>query len=215
MINTILFDFDGVLADSEPLHFQAEKKLVEKHGGKFTQKAFNSTLGRSMRDAIGYYKEIFHLKPGIDELIRQHDRIFMELVDSSLVMIPGAAELIEQVNKNGFQFAIASSGTKEYIQKALKKFMLDSKFGNRITSIDMVVHGKPEPDLFLHAAKQLDVPNINCLVIEDSMSGIKAAHSANMKSLFLSTDVTVDPSAYDSIRINSLTDVTIKLLRSL
>lgn len=215
MIKAILFDFDGVLVDSEPLHFEAEKTLVEKNGGIFTREIFMSTLGRSLQDAILYYKEHFTLAPSIDDLMILHDRVFFELVDTALEMMPGARELIEFLHDHGYMYAIASSGTTAYIRKALQKFKLDSLFEDTITSIEMVTHGKPEPDIFVHAASQLNMPHDNCLVIEDALSGIQAASKAYMKSLFLNTDATIDIGPYSSKRIGSLSEVTLELLQSL
>ncbi len=212
MIKALLFDFDGVIADSEPLHYEAERKLIERHGKKFNEVAFSQTLGRSIKDAIEIYKSFFEIDAPTNKLLREHDDIFIKLVEKKLKPVPGALDLIRRIAISDYQFSIASSGTLSYIKIALKKFGITDLFGDRITSIEMVKKGKPEPDLFLHAAKRLHVAPRYCLVIEDSTSGIKAAHKAGMYSLFLSKTSKFDENAYNSKRVQSLNEINKKLL---
>lgn len=215
MIKAILFDFDGVLVDSEPLHFAAEKAAIEKYGGILTKKAYEETLGRSVQDSFEWYRLTNNIRITTEELLETHDKFFLNLIDSHLFLMDGAIEVITLAQNNGFKFAIASSGNREYITRALNKFNLLSLFQNNITSIENVKKGKPEPDLFLYAANKLKVEPKHCLVIEDAINGIIAAKYAGMQSFFLNTRHKMNQKAFKTRRIKSLRDINCKLLGSL
>ncbi len=215
MIQAILFDFDGVLVDSEPLHFAAEQAAIEHYGGTLTKELYEETLGKSVRDSFEWYRVTNNMLIEIEKLLEAHDTFFFNLIDSHLHLIDGAIEVIKLVQNNGFKFAIASSGNRGYITRALNKFKLLNVFQNNITSIEDVRKGKPEPDLFLHAANKLKVEPKYCLVIEDAINGIRAAKAAGMQSLFLNTQHKIHQKETKTRRIKSLRDINFKLLHSL
>lgn len=212
MIKAVIFDFDGVIVDSERLHFMTEKNLLRKYGAHLSEQTFEQTLGRSVRDTLSLYKGIYNISSSLEELLQQHDKLFLQLVDQYLQINDGFIELLDLLQKHKYPFAIASSGTLEYITHALNKFNLIHLFINKITTIDMVKRGKPAPDLFLDAARELEINPSFCLVIEDSVSGIKAAKSAGMQSLFLNTEKVIKEQDYNTRQINSLKNITLELL---
>ena len=185
MIKALIFDFDGVLVDSEPLHFATEKYLVEKYGAKFNRKAYENTLGRSIVDCITYYRSIFDIRLSTKTLLKEHDQIFLDMVDKKLRLISGVKRLIRMLKKNNYLYAIASSANMAFIAKALKKFNLYGEFRRRITGIEKVQKGKPAPDLFLCCAKQIGMAPESCLVLEDALNGVEAAVNAQMHCLYL------------------------------
>lgn len=214
MIKAIIFDFDGVLVDSEPIHYETEKALVEKYNKEFSPEAFSKTLGKSIHDALMLYKSIFQINIPIERFLQEHDAMFLEEVDKKLTLMDGASELIEMVKKNHYKYAIASSGSILYIERALRKFGLYEMFQGKVSTIDMVTKGKPAPDLFLHAAKTIEVEPVYCLIIEDSKSGIAAGKSAGMQSIWLSNQY-VEGQESDAKRVRSLRDITYELVRSM
>lgn len=214
MINALIFDFDGLMVDSEPLHFATEKSLIEKYGGKFTIKIFERTLGKSVADTLNFYKEIFNLQPSLRFLVKEHDRIFIDLVDKELTIMEGVYDLLSLLKKYRVKYSIASSGKLNYIKKALKKFNLLDEFKNKITSIEMVKRGKPAPDLFLHAAQQLKENPKNCLVLEDAENGIKAALNANMHAIYVNKKPISDNKLGHIKQIKKLSRIDTKLLNT-
>jgi len=214
MINALIFDFDGLIVDSEPLHFATEKFLIEKYGGKFTKEIFEKTLGKSVTDTLGFYKESFNLRPPLRFLVKEHDQIFIDLVDKELTIMNGVYDLLTLLKKHQIKHSIASSGKLNYIKKALKKFNLLDDFKNKITSIEMVKRGKPAPDLFLHAAQQLKENPKNCLVLEDAESGIRAALNANMYSIYVNKKPISDNNLAHIKQIKSLSRINIELLNT-
>lgn len=216
MINTIIFDFDGVLVNSEPLHYLAEKKLVEENISDITglDSANQATLGCSIRDTIAYYKIFFKLKPSIDELLTRHDEILNQLAMNSIELMEGIPSLLNLISKCGYKYAIASSGNETYVSVILKQLGMYHLFKEKIFCVDMVANGKPHPDIFILAAGKMNASNDSCLVIEDSLNGIIAASRAGMKSLFLNSNNSINISKYNSKRINSISDVTLDLLQS-
>lgn len=213
MIRAVIFDFDGLMVDSEPLHFATEKALVEKYGGEFNSDLFTSTLGKSTKDVLAYYQHKCKLDVNLNNLIKEHDRIFLELVDYKLKLMPGTLELIKLLKKEQIKFIIASSGTSAYLNKALKKFHLLEDF-HEFVSIEMVKHGKPAPDLFLHASSLLKVDPVNCLVLEDAINGIKAAIRAGMRCIFVNKNPPTDKRFTSIIWIKDLKKINAKILKS-
>ncbi|MCI8730286.1 MAG: HAD family phosphatase [Lachnospiraceae bacterium] len=217
MINTILFDFDGVLVDSEPLHYSAEKRLVKEFDGNLEKfdDANKKTLGLSIEDVIAFYKNFFNLHASIPELMKRHDDILKELIGSSLKLVDGIPCLLELLNSHAYDYAIASSGSTQYVTEILKILKIYQLFKDKIFCVDMVSRGKPDPAIFLYAVSKLNVPKKNCLIIEDSLNGIIAANSANIKSLYLCDDDSIDIKNYNTLKISSISEIDLKLLHSL
>ncbi len=214
MIQAVIFDFDGLLVDSEPLHFATEKNLVERYGGVFNSDLFSSTLGKSTKDVLAYYQQKCKLDVDLNTLIKEHDKIFLELVDYKLKLMPGTLELIKLLKKERIKFIIASSGTSTYLNKALKKIHLLKDF-HKFVSIEMVRHGKPAPDLFLEASRILKVYPTNCLVLEDASNGIEAAIQAKMNCILINKESTIDIKFSSIIRLKNLKEINTEILRSL
>lgn len=217
MINTILFDFDGVLVDSEPLHYSAEKKLVKEFDGNLKRfdDANRATLGFSIEDVIVYYKDFFNLDAPISELKKRHDDILKELMNNSLKLVDGIPCLLELLNNHAYNYAITSSGSTQYVTEILKILKIYQLFKDKIFCVDMVRKGKPDPAIFLYAINKLNVSKKNCLIIEDSLNGIISANSANIKSLYLNNDDSIDIKNYNTQKISSISEIDLELLHSL
>ena len=114
------------------------------------------------------------------------EQYYREMIVDKLRPLPGSIELIESLNYNKFKLAIGSSGPPENVELLLKSLNIKQYFNIIITAAD-VKRSKPEPDVFLYAAKKLDISPQNCLVIEDAPAGILAAKKAGMKVIALTT----------------------------
>ena len=180
MTELIIFDCDGVLVDSEPI---ANKTLIEvlgEIGLSITfEESLNLFLGKSWDDCLRIIKEKLPHDIDIDLTNTYMTRMFAEF-EKSLSPVPGIRDVLKNIN---YDVCVASSGPHEKIRKTLGLTGLLQKFEGRIFSAADVKKGKPAPDIFLLAAHTLKVRPEKCLVIEDSLNGIKAAIAANMKAI--------------------------------
>lgn len=181
MIEAIIFDMDGVLVDSEPFHIEIEKRQFERNKLIVSAEEHLNYMGMAS-DVM--WRTIVHkhqLNIPVEELIDQNRtesiRYFSEL--TTIPVMPGLIELLEMLKGKNYPMAVASSSFPEIIELILKKTELRDYF-RVVVSSQEAGKSKPEPDVFLLAAKKLGVPPTNCIVIEDSFNGIAAAHAANM-----------------------------------
>lgn len=177
----VIFDNDGVLVDSEPI---ANRIL----SGYLTELGHSTTYEDALRDYMGGSVQRVHdlifqrsgkrLPPDFDDTL--HDRTF-DAFRRELLPVNGVSEVLEKLAADGVPHCVASSGTHKRIRVSLNKTGLYGHFGpERIFSSQDVPHGKPAPDLFLHAAEAMGVRPARCAVVEDSPLGVQAATAAGM-----------------------------------
>lgn len=206
----IIFDFDDLLANSGALHKQAFEETLFAAGVKenIPPELYAGFFGLRILDISTELKRHFGFKMAIEEFVKKRDARFIELVKKGLQLMPGAEGLIRLIRKRGLRRALASSGTREYLEVGLKKLGL-ADFFEAIASGDEVSKGKPAPDIFLAAAKKLKTLPAKCVVIEDSEAGIKAARNAGMRVIGVKNpfaEVKQDISTAGVI-VNSLADI--------
>jgi len=180
-IKAIIFDMDGVLVDSEPHHIKIEKKLFAKLNLNISDEEHSTYMGTATD--VMWEKIVSHKKLTLDikDLVEQtilESKLHFSLQEN-LVPISGLVELLDEIYKKGIPMAVASSSGQEIIDIILKHTNLKKYFKYMVSS-ELVGASKPEPDIFLHTAKLLGVKPWECVVIEDSANGIRAAKAANM-----------------------------------
>lgn len=182
----VIFDMDGVLANTGPIHFESWVKMANEIGKKFTKKLFDLTFGQKSvpitRKLVGPKVEQ-HL---VEKWANLKEKYYREMVKDKLEPLPGVLKLIKDLKENNFKLAIGSSGPPENVELLLTVLSLKHYFDVIITAAD-VKKGKPEPDVFLIAAQNLKLEPKNCIVIEDAPVGIKAARRAGMPVIALRT----------------------------
>lgn len=185
MLKAILFDMDGVLVDSEPIHFKSNCITLEKYCNitleyEYYKQFIGSTIAYMWKRVV----DDFHIvEYTADDLLKLNDAALQELVEKDgYPPIPGAAECVREWKQAGYLLAVASSSKREKILQNIKRLGIADCF-DRIVSGMELEHPKPSPDIFLEAAKLLEVKPEECLVIEDSGNGVKAAVSAGMACL--------------------------------
>jgi len=177
----IIFDMDGVLVDSEPHHVQIEKEMFSKLGLNISNEEHSTYMGKAT-DVM--WKEIIQNKKldlNITDLVDQTlevSKIHFK-AQKDMVPMPGLLENLEKCAKRGIPMAVASSSGQEIIDIILEKTGLKKFFLHTVSS-ELVGGSKPEPDIFLYAAKLLNVEPEECVVVEDSTNGVRAAKAANM-----------------------------------
>jgi len=182
-VKAIIFDMDGVIVDSEFYQFQAFKFALARVGFNLTEEYFISNMvGRKSHDSVSEILNKENIKESLDELIERKRKKYRELISSNLKAMPGAKKLINQLKNNGFILALASSSATIHIDIVLNGLGIKNQF-DVIVSGEQVKIGKPNPDIFLITAKKLNTLPDNCLVIEDTSTGVEAAKAAGMKCI--------------------------------
>lgn len=179
-----IFDCDGTIADTMPLHFRAWTRAMQEHGGQFPEDLFYAWGGTPTRKIVEQLNEKFGTSMDPDAVLPDKERYFVELIPEVLPVEPVVA--IARQFHGTAPMAIASGGHREIVVKTLEALHLLELF-DTIVTIEDVEHGKPAPDTFLEAARRLGVEPESCLVFEDSPTGIAAANAAGMQSVFVPT----------------------------
>ncbi|GAA2061472.1 HAD family hydrolase [Streptomyces cheonanensis] len=178
-IELVIFDCDGVLVDSEPLALRVCVELGAQLGWPLTEREIvHRFLGRSERSVTAQVAERLG-----EEAAARWNALYRarlaEAIDTELLPVPGVVEALDAIV---LPSCIASSGSHEKMRRTLGRTGLRERFEGRIFSASEVARGKPEPDLFLHAAQRLGVDPARCAVVEDSQYGVRAARAAGMRA---------------------------------
>lgn len=186
MLKAVIFDMDGVIIDSEPIHKDVEKKIFKRLGVTVTGEEHDSYVGVTSENMWNSIKQKHNLSESVstEELIEMEVKEYIGflLQHEDIKPITGVVELINELYKNNMKVALASSSVKKSIETVVKMFKLQKYFEVRISGED-ILNGKPWPDIFLETAKHLNVAPSECLVIEDSKNGVSAAKAAGMKCI--------------------------------
>jgi HAD superfamily hydrolase (TIGR01509 family) len=181
MIQTVIFDMDGVIVDTEPVHHYAYNQLFKQLNLEVSPEFYASFTGFSTKNTFEKIKANFDVQEDVDLLIDLKRQLFNDAFDQKedLYLLEGVEELIKDLHKNGMQLVLASSSAKVTIDRIFKRFDL-YKYFTHIVSGEDFPQSKPHPAIFQHAAFLSGTPIENCIVIEDSTNGIKASKSAGI-----------------------------------
>lgn len=183
MLQAVLFDLDGTIIDSEPLHTEAVLRILRDRSIDLKPSDLEKFIGISssimweeMQKSFGFLESVESLKA------LQHRMNLEMLLESGSILIPGILELLGELKTAGIRTAIASSSSRAYIEAVVDEYSLE-RYVDCIVSGEEVARGKPNPDVFLRAAELLGVEPEACVVIEDSDNGLAAARAAGIRSI--------------------------------
>ena len=211
----VIFDLDGVLADSEPWWNQIDAKLLAEYGVSYRGEYHRNVLGVNYRLAVEFYKNAFHISASVEELMRRRGEIATDFFANRVDLFPSAKTTLEQLREMKLPLAVATSSVSASARPLLDRTGIRSLFSVVITG-DEVQQGKPHPDIYLRAAKKLGISPEACLVIEDSLAGIAAGKAANMRVAAIPDRRFVDPREYEkeaNYVLGSLSEITTLIRR--
>lgn len=209
-MKAVIFDMDGVLFDTERLAIKAWDKIGIDIGlGKIGYMVFE-TLGRTTEESVKIFKSKFGNKFNNDIFQRHYKDYLNNYYSNNPVPVKkGVYETLEYLKNNGYKTAIASSSSKKSVIHHLNNANI-TDFFDIIICGDMVERSKPEPDIYLTAASELNVPPEYCFAVEDSFSGLKSAYTARCKVIYIPDIYVADEQAkkYIELEFETLNNFT-------
>ena len=175
---------DGVIVDTEPVHKYAYFKHFEELGIDVTEELYATFTGNSTRNVFQKLKDKFQLQEEVENLILRKRSLFNDAFDTKpdLELISGVYDLIVDLHRNDVELILASSASKGTIERVFNRFKLNEFFSHKVSGEDFP-KSKPDPTIFIHAASLSKNPKDECIVIEDSTNGVKAAVGAGIYCL--------------------------------
>lgn len=182
-MKAVIFDMDGVLVDSQPYHFKADIDTMAEYGVIKDQKFYESFAGTLTADRMRTLKEMFGLDVPVEEMTIKRENMILDIMGKDDIKpVSGIPEFLRSIKEKGLTTAVASSSDYKLINLILDRLKIAQYFDS-VTSGSDVKRGKPSPDVFLLAAERIGIEPSECLVVEDSENGVKAAKAAGMKAL--------------------------------
>lgn len=181
----VIFDMDGVIVDSERLWAKKELTFLKQLAGKWTESDQKEITGRSLTDIYHILTNQYGVSLSKHEFFKEYNKIAQKLYRKEVELIAGIIDLLHQVKTYSVSIALVSSSPHSWINIVISRFKLNHFFDVIVSSDDIKGKGKPAPDIYLFASNKLRVKPGKCLVIEDSLNGVKAAKSAGMKCIWL------------------------------
>jgi beta-phosphoglucomutase family hydrolase len=212
----VIWDLDGVIVDTASFHFEAWKKTLKEMGLPFSQEKFALIFGRRNRDIL---MEVVGRPLSTEEMERisaRKESLFREALKGKVRPLPGVLFWLEELKRRGCWQALATSAPRENMEMMVGCLGIEGFF-DEIVLADKVSAGKPEPEIFLLAAKALELSPACCIVIEDAVAGVKGAKRAGMRCIAVATSHPRTALAEADMVVDSLNDLapdTVELLLS-
>ncbi len=180
MRRAVLFDMDGVISDTERFYVEAMIERLKREGVTVRPEQLNDLFGSTMRHNWGVLKERYGLQKDVDTYVEEVHEIKEHMLEvQGLHPMPGAVELIRKLYEAGVLLAVASSSPRDVIEHHMEAFGIQDCFDTIVSGLECR-EGKPAPEIYLRAAENLGAAPAECVVIEDSANGVKAAKAAGM-----------------------------------
>jgi beta-phosphoglucomutase len=212
-VQAVIWDLDGVIIDSAEEHRQAWHRLAQEEDLPFSDADFWATFGKRDDDIITILWGQ-QSPERIRELGERKEAYFRDLIRKTAAPLPGAVELLRGLHEAGFLQALASSAPVANIELISEVLGL-RQYLTALVSGETVARGKPAPDIFLKAAEELGVSPARCVVIEDAVAGVQAAHAAGMRCIAVVGDRDLPGLREAELMVRSLVEVDVERVRSL
>ncbi|MBY8961941.1 HAD family phosphatase [Flavobacterium sp. D11R37] len=217
MKKCVIFDMDGVVVNTEPIGYRANQQMYKALGITVPDEVYATFMGNSDKNIIQKLKELYKLEHTHQELLEEKYKYYFDAFDNvaDLDLMPGVRNLIEDLHNNDFRLILASSASKRKIEKVFSRFGLHPYFDAKISGEDFEF-SKPHPAIFIEAAEKSGYAFKECIVIEDSTNGIKAAKAAGLYCIAYNSGHTIlqDTSEADMV-ITDFSDINSSFIRNL
>lgn len=179
----VIFDLDGTLVDSEPNYYEAGRRLLSRYGVQdYDWEKHTRFIGIGTRETLTVLRAEYGIEAPVEELLAGKNALYLELAGASTKVFPQMQLLVERLHEDGVVMAVASGSSRAAIGATLAVTGLDA-YIRLYVSAEEVARGKPEPDVFLEAARRLGAEPADCVVLEDAVPGVEAAHAAGMRCI--------------------------------
>jgi HAD superfamily hydrolase (TIGR01509 family) len=214
-MNAVVFDMDGVLLDSEPLHHVVLNEVLAAEGRHLSFDDYRPYIGTTLEYTWSDLIRRFHLTGPVEQYILRYDQGILESYHRHSVIAPGVRRLLDLLIERGIRRAVASSSRTSWVEAALETLGIRGDF-ELIVSGDMITRSKPDPEIYLLAAERLQLDPADCLAVEDSPKGAAAAATAGMTVVGVRTAYTAHLSLDGAtVVLDTLEQFTPDLLASL
>lgn len=176
-LRAVVFDLDGLIANTEDLYEQAGETVLARRGKTYDAPLREQMMGRPVADALQIMIDCHSLSDPLETLICECKEVMLALISTSLAAMPGLYELLDELRAAKLPVAVATSAPREYAHHVLTQLKVIDRFQFVLTADD-IRHGKPDPEVYLLAAKTLRLPPAQTMVLEDSGNGCRAAVAA-------------------------------------
>jgi len=213
MINTIIFDLEGVIIDSERIWDTVDRVFLREYHHEFNRERDKHLLaGRSFHEATDMLRWLYQIPKTTDELVTERIEIVKECFRTEIKEIPGFRDFYATI-RGSHKTCVATAMHEELLKIANESVGLSELFGQNLFSVSMVNNvGKPEPDIFLYAGNKVNAKPEECVVIEDAPHGIEAARRAGMKSVGIATTFPRAMLSAATQVVNSFTEINFALI---
>ena len=185
-IAAVAFDMDGLMFNTEDLYDQVGQMLLAKRGHDFTRELKLAMMGLPGPVAFEVMRQRCGIEDSVEQLQSEADQIFAKMLPAQIEMMPGLETLLEKLESIGIPKAVATSSHRQFADQALGHFDLQPRFEFVLTADD-VTQGKPHPEIYLTTASRLGISPDSMLVLEDSLTGSKAAAAAGAFTIAVPT----------------------------
>ncbi len=188
MIRAVLFDLDGLIIDTEPIHFLAFREFMRGYGVELTEAIMPRFIGYNELDNIRVLKEEHRLTEPLEDLVLKRRAIYAHLLETEdIPVLPGFWELTDHARRRGLKQAVVSSSVRPQVEAPLRRLFAQRReerdplrYFDAIVSGDDVAFAKPAPDIYLRARDLLGLAGDECLAFEDTPAGVKSAAFAGV-----------------------------------
>ena len=213
-LEAVLWDMDGVIADTIQYHYGAWRDILKTMGITLTLEEFRPLFGQRHDNIIRYALGSKLTHEQIEALSDKKQALYRRRVAKDIRALPGAIELIKALNKNKIKISLASSATKENVDVIIQGLGIEKYFQAFVNGTE-VAEGKPSPLIFQLAAKKLGVPPADCVVLEDAIAGVAAAKAGGMKCVAVTNSLPREKLKAADLIVDSLEEVNIGVLKGL
>lgn len=213
MVKAVIFDMDGVIIDSNPVHFKAWINVIKPFGINLVLDDFKDLIGKHSTVVAKHIKEKYGLSPSVLDLVKMKKAKYIELLPIEVELRSNSVDFIDAVRQK-YSTAVATSEDAKTTKLVMNKFELNDRFDTIFTSDD-INKPKPYPEIYLKTAKALGVEPNECIVVEDTVPGVESAKRAGMKCIAITGSYNKDKLYEADLIIDAFSEINAETISKL